>query len=107
VAPVTRQLLIAAFLWAPVIAVYVLLGYALSWWLPAIWAAGSAVFIGLALVYRRRLRRLRSDPDAMRAHEEQAYRRAVRWSKVWGLLFAGMMMFLVVFVLVVVIAEHV
>jgi hypothetical protein len=89
------------------IAVYVLLGFALSWWLPAIFAAGSAVLVGWALVYRRRLRRLGSDPDAILAHEEQAYGRAVRWSKVWGLLFAGMMIFLVVFALVVVIAEHV
>lgn len=105
-APPVRQLLTAAFLYAPVVAVYVLVGFAFSWWIPAIFAVVSAVVAAWAVVYRRRLRRLRADPDAMRAHEERAYRRTVQWAKVGGLLVAAVMILLVVFALVVVIVER-
>jgi UPF0716 family protein affecting phage T7 exclusion len=89
VAPPVRRLLPAAFLWAPIVALYVLVGFAIGWWVPAIFAVVSAVVVGWAVVYRRRLRRLRSYPAAMRAHEERAYRRAVQWAKIGGLLVAG------------------
>jgi len=102
-----RGLLTAAFLWAPVVADYVLVGFAISWWIPAIFAVLLAVVVAWAVVYRRRLRKLRSDPDAMRAHEERAYRFTVRWAKIWGLLFAGLMTFIAVIVFVVVIVERV
>ena len=101
-----RRLLPAAFQLAPVVAVYVLLGFAISWWIPAIFTVLSGIVTGWAVFYRRRLRRLRADPDAMRAYDERAYRRSVRWMKIWGLSFAGMMMFLFVLALVVLIVER-
>jgi hypothetical protein len=101
-----RGLLVAAFLYAPAIGLCVLLGFALGWWFPAVVAAGSAILIGWALIYRRRLRRLPSDPDARRAREERIYRRSVRWVKIWGLSFVGMMMFLFVLALVVLVVER-
>jgi MFS superfamily sulfate permease-like transporter len=106
VATPVRRLLPAAFQLAPVVAVYVLLGFALSWWIPVIFAIVSAVIVGWAVVYRRRLRRLRRDPDAMQAHEERIYRFSVRWAKIWGLLVAGMMIFLVVLAVVLLVAER-
>jgi ABC-type protease/lipase transport system fused ATPase/permease subunit len=101
-----RRLLPATFLWAPVVVLYVLVGFAVGWWVPVIFAVVSAVIVGWAVVYRRRLRRLRTDPDAMRAHDEWAYRRSVRRVKIWGLSLTGMMMFLMVLALVVLIAQR-
>ena len=48
-----RLLLVATYSWAPLIAVYVLLGFALGWWV-AILAAGPAILIACALLFRRR-----------------------------------------------------
>jgi hypothetical protein len=107
VAPPVRQLLTAAFLWAPMVALYVLVGFAIGWWVPLIFAAVSGLVVAWALVYRRRLRRLRRDPEAMRAHEERLYRFTVQWAKIWGLLLAAMLIFLVAVALVVVIVERV
>jgi hypothetical protein len=63
--------------------------------------------VAWAVVYRRRLRRLRRNPEAMRAHEERTYRLTVRWAKIWGLLLAATMIFIFVVALVVVIVERV
>lgn len=106
-APAVRQLLTAAFLYAPIVALSVLAGFAISWWVPGIFAAVSGLVVGWAVLYRRWLRKLQRDPNAMRAHEERTYRRAVQWSKIGGLLFAGMMILLAVVTFVVVIVERV
>ena len=105
--PAVRQLLTAAFLYAPIVALSVLAGFAISWWVPGIFAAVAGAVVGWAVLYRRRLRRLQRDRDAMRAHEERAYRRAVQWSKIGGLLVAGMLVLLAVVTFVVVIIERV
>jgi hypothetical protein len=55
-----RQVLITAYLWAPFVALLVLIGFAFGWWLPAIFAAVFAVLLGWAVFYRRRLRRQRA-----------------------------------------------
>jgi hypothetical protein len=64
VTPSIRQVLVTAYLWAPFVALCVLIGFALEWWMPAILVAVAAVVAGWAVFYRRRLRRLRSGPDA-------------------------------------------
>ena len=102
-----RRLLPAAFQLAPFVAVYILLGFVVGWWVPVIFGVVCAVVVGWAIVYRRRLRRLRSDPDAMRAHEERMNRFLVRWAKIWGLLLAGMMISLLVLAVVLLVAERV
>ena len=106
-APTVRQLLTAAFLYAPIVALSALVGFAISWWVPGIFAAVSGMVAAWAVLYRRWLRRLQRDRDAIRAYEERTYRRAVRWSKIGGLLFAGMMILLAVVTFVVVIVERV
>ena len=102
----TRQVLTAAFLWSPVIALWVLNGFAFGWWLPTVLAAGTAILVFWAVIYRRRLRRVPPDLDARRAHEEGVYRRSVRWTKIWGLSLTGMMIFLVVLALVILIVDR-
>jgi ABC-type protease/lipase transport system fused ATPase/permease subunit len=105
VAPPIRRLVTAAYVWAPVIAIYVLLGFAVGWWFPTILVAAYAILIAWALVYRRRRRR-DLDTHAGRARAEQVYRRSVRWLKIWGLLLAGMMLALLVLALVVVVVQR-
>jgi ABC-type protease/lipase transport system fused ATPase/permease subunit len=105
VAAPIRGIVTAAYVWAPAIAIYVLLGFAVGWWFPTIIVAAYAILIAWALVYRRRRKR-DVDSAARRAHEEQVYRRSVRWVKIWGLLLAGMMLALLVLALVVVVVER-
>jgi MFS superfamily sulfate permease-like transporter len=107
VATPVRRLLPAALQLAPFVAVCVLFGFVVGWWVPVIFAVVCAVVVGWAVVYRRRLRRLQSHPDAMRAHEERMYWFSVRWAKIWGLLLAGMMIFLVVLAVALLVAERV
>jgi hypothetical protein len=93
----------ALVLWTPIIAVWVLAGFAVGWWVAAVITGFSALVMVLAYVYGRRVRhRFEHDPSARQEHAARAEQRLVRWARWYGLGMAGMMMLMLVLLIIAV-----
>ena len=89
-------------IWMPLLAIVVLVGWALSWWVAVAAVAYFVVVLVPLHLYRGRLRRrFANDPVARKAYNERAEKRLYRWAKGYGLFMAAALIGLLVLVAVV------
>jgi hypothetical protein len=85
----------------PIVAIAILLGWGLSWWISI--AALAYYLIALVPTYayiRRVRRRYADDPIGWEAYANRARHRIMRWGKVYGLLSVAMLLALLIFAVV-------
>ena len=106
-AAIKRRAALALVVWTPVAAGYVLVGFAVSWWIVVGMLGFFLLVMVPAYVHGRRLRhRFEGDRAARQAFRARAEQRLARWAEWYGIGLAGEMILLVVFLIIMIVLGH-